>query len=437
MTLAALLLLTAPVYAETTPPQDPAVDSPSRSSEQPSNGATGNWYGAVGLGWNFADNMSFGDSGRLEFDFGLPMTVLTAGRRLPGNWNLEFDFSYRSNDVEIFYPSNADAGVQTHPGDYLLALSGQLSLIREFRREKALRPYLGAGLGLTHLDLTIRDYDFRGSELLLDDQDFSWAWQVLAGFSVPMGKKWELGLDYRFWQAPSASFTDVGGESFDVSHSVHSGTLHLRYLFGPQRELTQPSSPAQGAGWYASANLGLAYAVDTEIEDSIENFDAFKVGPAASLAVGYDTARRWRWELELARRENDVEIIDFNPFIGQFGSTGRVIAGSVMANGLYRFRPDKAVRPVIGFGLGASFTDYEVTVLDGPAEGLYLDDKASGPAFQAILGLDYALSEKVTLTIDYRSWITWDLKLRRPDGEPLETWHWTNTMSLGARYSLW
>ncbi|MEM8766689.1 MAG: outer membrane beta-barrel protein [Pseudomonadota bacterium] len=400
-----------------------------------SNEQSSNWYAALGLGWNFADNLSLGGSDRLEFDFGLPMAVLTAGRRLPGNWKLELDASYRSNDVEVIFLGD-NVGTQPSPADYLLALSGQLSLIREFRREKALRPYLGAGLGLTQLSLTLRDYEFSGSELLLDDEDFTWAWQFLAGFSVPMGDKWDLALDYRFWQAPSASFTALDGEQFDVSHSVHSGTLHLRYLFGGRQEPSLAPPPALGSGWYAAANLGLAYAVDTEIDGSLENFDAFKVGPSASLAFGYDTARRWRLELELSRRENDVEIIDFNPFIGQFAATGEVVADSVMANALYRFRLNKAVRPIIGFDLGASFTDYDVTVLDGPAAGLYLDDKASGPAFQAILGLDYALTKRTTLTIDYRSWITWDLKMRRPDGSPLETWHWTNSMSLGVRYSL-
>ena len=101
-------------------------------------------------------------------------------------------------------------------------------------------------------------------------------------------------------------------------------------------------------------------------------------------------------------------------------------------NAVYQFRPEKPIRPFLGFGVGAARLRYDVDTRGK----VYVDDSATAPAAQLLAGLDIALSEQLDFVFDYRSWYSTGIDLERPDGRPLGTSHWMHSASVGLRYSL-
>jgi opacity protein-like surface antigen len=254
--------------------------------------------------------------------------------------------------------------------------------------------------------------------------------QVLAGFNVPLTPRWELAFDYRYWQASSIELNNVDGEALDVKHRLHIGQAHLRYFFGDERTRTTSTLKPRTSGWYLTGSLGGGYAVDSDLRGTLDNLDAFKTGPLWSLALGYGLTPHWRLELEASERTNDVEVVDFSPINGQFPASGDVKASSLMVNAIYRFRPDKPIRPILGFGAGTARVDYDVATLGE----VYLDEKISAPALQIIAGFEIALTEQLDFTSDYRSWYTAWLETER-EGEKVELTHWVHSVAFGLRYS--
>jgi len=399
---------------------------------------TDSWYADLALGFSFANDMTFDNStgSRAEFDFGVPAGSLSVGRFVAEKWRFELEASYRFNDLETLYWPSGNEENRIDPNDGVRALSFQLNAIRDFQIG-ALAPYFGAGVGPAHLRLRISEASIGGTgpeprRPILDDETWSAAIQLIAGFSVPLSASFDLAFDYRLWHAPSIKVTDAAGEAFDLEHTVHAGYVHLRYLFDGQRPRTPKKIAPPDPGWTLAASIGGSYPLDREDQNSLENFDAFQVGPVYTLVLGYPVTPRWRLELEAARRSNEVQVIDFNPEVGQFSADGKVVATSVIANALYRFRPSHPIRPFVGAGVGATRANYDVATRGEE----YVDDSATAPVVQFLAGLDIALTDQLEFVADYRSWYATGIKLTRPDGEELKTSHWVHSLSLGIRYSL-
>jgi opacity protein-like surface antigen len=310
-------------------------------------------------------------------------------------------------------------------------------VIRSFRIG-ALVPYLGAGAGVANVAwrMGVAPYGFGPNRIprlpILDDEADTLALSVIAGFELPLSPRWGFSADYRLQHLPDFSLTGENGEDYDLSHTTHTATLHLSYLFAGQRAPTAVLPQPPGEGWYLGASLGAGFAVDSEVADSIENLDAFRTAPVYSLAVGNAVSPRWRFEIAVERRENDVEVVDFNPETGQFPASGRVTASSLMLNTAYRFRPHKSVRPFLGGGIGPAWMDYHVETRGD----VYVDDTATSLAIELMAGLDIALTRRLDFAADIRTWYTDPVKLDRPDGSPFDTWHWVHSLNLGLRYSL-
>jgi opacity protein-like surface antigen len=160
--------------------------------------------------------------------------------------------------------------------------------------------------------------------------------------------------------------------------------LYVR-LFGGSSGLQGNSATLGGAG------LGLGY-------------DA---GALYGGAFGYDYGDRpFRAELEFAYRSGEAS----GGLSGDYAST------TFMLNGYYLLSREGRATPYAGLGLGyVSEIDFDVT--SGPDAGEYSDRGLL--AWQAVLGLDYAVSDRLSVFGELRYFQTETPTLAGPGGTPL------------------
>lgn len=396
------------------------------------------WYTRLGIGWAYPNDMDFDDSSSsLDFDIGRPLFSIAAGAGIGERWRFELEASERRNDLEVLRLTETGIAIDPASSDRLDAYSILFNAIHQFEMGTALRPYLGLGVGAANARLRLHESAIQGvsftrpPRLILDDETWAFAYQFIAGLQVPLSSRWELGIEYHFWQMPSLELSTEAGDRLDLEHSVHSVWLQAGYRFSDRgASIRIPRSSDRG--WYLASGAGTTYNIDTEIADSLANFDAWDMGTFFALAAGYETDGAWRFELEWTRRENDAEIIDFNPQFGERVAKGGVRTDSLMINAIHTFQRQQAVRPYLGVGLGAVHARFDVDV---PA-GSFAEGNPDGVALQVIAGVEFELTPRLTLSADYRPWITSQMKFRLADGEQGKAFLLSHSMALGLRYAL-
>lgn len=395
------------------------------------------WYLDLGLGAGVAENMKLNDAGAAaEFDLGIPAGTFAIGHTFD-QWRLEAEIGYQNNTLENYFWPTGDDVVRADAKDSVKSTHLLLNGIRQFQIG-ALKPYLGLGLGAasTHLEMS-REATIWPTEtprvVHIDDTATSFAWQAVAGFDIPLSSRWDLGFDYRYWRASGIKVRAENGEALDVSHTSHSARVHVRYfLTDPERTASSNHpTPADGP-WHLSASFGGGWAMDSEFADSLDNLDAFSLGGVFSLALERRLSRRWALALEAAWRQNDLEVLDFGDPLGEFGASGEVKSTSLSVNGIYQFRPEQAIRPYLGFGVGLTRISLDAITLGEQ----YLDDKDTAPAFQLIGGANIAMTDRLDFLAEIRTWYATPVEVVRTDGQSLETWHWVQSVQVGLRYAL-
>ncbi len=396
------------------------------------------WYLDLGLGVGVSPDMALNDTGAsAEFDLAAPTLSLAIGRTFGQRWRTEAEFGYVSNTLEnYFWPTGTDV-VRAESFDSVRSTHLMLNGIRQFQ-VGALKPYLGLGLGAASTRLEVSQeaiiWPFDAPrEVHVDDKATSFAWQAIIGFDVPISPRWDLGFDYRYWRANDIEVTAENGDELDLTHKSHSARVHVRYfLSDADRPLASNHPIPEDSPWHLSASFGGGWAMDSEFSDSQDNFDAFALGSIFTLALERRLSRRWTLALEAAWRQNDVEVVDFGDPLGEFGASGEVKATSLSLNGIYRFRPERAIRPYLGAGVGVARIDVQAETLGQE----YLDDEDVAPALQLLGGANIALNEHLDFTAEIRTWYATPIEVVRPDGRTDEAWHWVHSVQLGLRYAL-
>lgn len=411
------------------------------------------WYASLGVGWGYPEKVTFEETDAvLEFDRGRYLPVGAVGAKFGDAWRMELDASLRRTTPEILYSPSAGIEIDPDKGDLIRATSLMVNVLRDFPVGIAWRPYVGAGIGVTRLDFHLSEIelDQRPRRDIVNDQSTAFAYQLIAGFTVPVSRRLDLAADYRWWQAPWPDLQDVTGADLGIDHTVHSAWLQLRY-HAPNAGVMPSPAPRHKArrGFYVSAGIGGGFAEDANEMNTVVGIDAFDLGPAATVAAGYVWRERWRFELEGAYLRNTVDVIDFRRSQGEDSGSGRVKSYSLMANAIFRFAPGSSVRPMLGLGVGLVHSSFDVDV-SGVCEFFVcgaehhfklIDDNDSAYVAQAIVGVDVAVSKRITFTADYRYWITSRFEMRFADGSgfeasPYETRLRSNTVMVGVRYSL-
>jgi len=183
-------------------------------------------------------------SQRVKLDFDPGTTVGgSLGYALPlgflGRFRLELEGAYRENDLDT---GSTLAGEQAFSGDQS-AISGLAMLYYDLADIPGLMtPYLGAGAGVASIDSDVAYAPAGGDPdaptvRFGGDSQTELAWQVVAGFRVPLVLGLELTLDGRYFAATDPDFArrriDTGAQTgrFDSEFESWTVTGGFRWTF--------------------------------------------------------------------------------------------------------------------------------------------------------------------------------------------------------------
>ena len=165
-----------------------------------------------------------------------------------GGFRLEAETSYREADLTSFassvpaIPSGAGAALSTSGlkqtrGD-TNALSFMVNGMLDFGEDDGLQGFVGGGVGVARVDV----HQNFAAPMWLDDSDTGFAWQALAGIRAPISDSWDVGLKYRFFNAPNVDLVDRLGRDVSTRFRSHSLMGSLVYNFGGEEvvEVVEP-----------------------------------------------------------------------------------------------------------------------------------------------------------------------------------------------------
>ncbi len=155
-----------------------------------------------------------------------------------GGFRLEAETSYREADLSSFassvsaIPSGAGSGLSTPglkaTGGDTNALSFMVNGMLDFGDDDGLQGFVGGGVGVARVDV----HQIFAAPAWLDDSDTGFAWQALAGVRAPLSDSWDVGLKYRFFNAPNVDLVDRLGRDVSTRFRSHSLLGSLIYNFG-------------------------------------------------------------------------------------------------------------------------------------------------------------------------------------------------------------
>ena len=154
-----------------------------------------------------------------------------------GAFRLESEVSYRKADTtnttvtSLGIPQGTGPAVRTGSfrtnGD-ASALSFMVNGLLDFGADDGLQGFVGGGVGVAR----VRVLNVLANPAWLDDSDTGFAWQALAGIRAPLSNHWDVGLKYRFFNAPKVNLIDRLGRNVDTRFRSHSLMGSLVYNFG-------------------------------------------------------------------------------------------------------------------------------------------------------------------------------------------------------------
>jgi len=209
----------------------------------------GQWYVEVGGGPMIVEDLNFDinsgtDSLKADLDKGFDFGG-TVGYDF-GAFRLETEASYRKADINSITAGTTGVAGSTVSGTYAAdgdvnALSFMLNGLFDFGADDGIQGFVGGGIGVARVDINtgafqnFRTYDDSGSGL---------AWQALAGVRAPLNDSWDVGLRYRFFNAPNVGLVDFAGRDSETKLTSHSILGTLTYNFGGEAPPPPPPPPA-------------------------------------------------------------------------------------------------------------------------------------------------------------------------------------------------
>jgi len=195
------------------------------------------------------------------------------------------------------------------------------------------------------------------------------------------------------------------------------------------------SSPAQHAGPYVGAFAGGNALMTANCSGDQGNFDLrFDPGLLGSAVVGWDfvpgdlAAGEGRIELEYTHRSNPLNQARYVE--GDVQGSGNVTADSLMVNFFGVFHDDRFWAPYIGAGLGAA----RIETSDLKVTGQPLSsDSAVVFASQLGAGIDFALTERLSLDLGYRFFSSIRPRFNEANGQAFKMDYFNHSAVLGLR----
>jgi len=161
-------------------------------------------------------------------------------------------------------------------------------------------------------------------------------------------------------------------------------------------------SSAHNQGWYVGLEAGGNWIGDNDVAfqsavgDNYVGTVSFDTGWAGLATIGYGFERNWRVEFEAGYRDNDTDTFFLGKNANQIDLTrsGNLTEWSFMANAIYDVPLASKLDLNVGIGVGADLAKFK--------DGATVDDQDWNFAYQAIVGLSYAVSDRLDLTLTYR-----------------------------------
>jgi OmpA-OmpF porin, OOP family len=167
-----------------------------------------------------------------------------------GGFRLESEVSFREADVTGLNSSTPFIPFGTGPGliagnvpvnGDVNALSFMVNGMLDFGDDDGLQGFVGGGVGVARVDVQT----VFAAPAYLDDSDTGLAWQALAGIRAPLSDRWDVGLKYRFFNAPNVDLVDRLGNNVETRFRSHSLMGSLVYNFGGEPAAPAPVAPVE------------------------------------------------------------------------------------------------------------------------------------------------------------------------------------------------
>lgn len=129
----------------------------------------------------------------------------------------------------------------TSPGSATLPQTGEFAAMRYMANgyfdflDGPVRPYVGAGAGVARAHVVTigprAPFPTETPRTLIDDSGSNFAWQLMAGVSLPIARRLALTVQYRWFDAGTIDGHDARGERFTERMSGHNADVGLRFTF--------------------------------------------------------------------------------------------------------------------------------------------------------------------------------------------------------------
>ena len=192
---------------------------------------------------------------------------------------------------------------------------------------------------------------------------------------------------------------------------------------------------AQHSGPYVGAFFGGDILMPAKSTDNLGSFGLkFDPGMLGSAVAGWDFAPgnpvgEGRIELEYTRRSNPLNQVKFVE--GSFKGAGNVTADSLLVNFFGVFHNKTPWSPYAGVGFGAA----RMEASDLKVTGYPLASGSSVVfAYQLGTGVDFALTDRLSLDLGYRFFGSTKPKFTEANGRKFEMDYYSHNAILGLRY---
>ena len=178
-----------------------------------------------GAAWVEDSDLSVSGFGNIaEFSYETGYVVNAAfGNAYANGLRLELEIPYRTNDLDEISVLGPSLG--TIDGE-VSAWGGMINVYYDFDTGSAVKPFIGAGIGIADIELEIE-----GSS----EDDNVFAYQLMAGMGFAISKDVTLDLQYRFYATDDPEFDisdpDNGKVTLESEYMTHNVMLGLRFNF--------------------------------------------------------------------------------------------------------------------------------------------------------------------------------------------------------------
>jgi outer membrane protein OmpA-like peptidoglycan-associated protein len=160
-----------------------------------------------------------------------------------GMFRIEAEGSYRRYGIDSFRDGSGALtglqGTEFSVDGRFDALSLMLNGMIDIGKDDGLQAFVGGGAGISKARVKLADLNSPGS---FRGKESDIAWQIIAGVRYPVTRNLDVGLKYRYYNAPVIGIaTSNGGVDFETE--THSALVTLTYNFGGAEPPPPPAPP--------------------------------------------------------------------------------------------------------------------------------------------------------------------------------------------------